>query len=128
MKSMHLNFIGWQCGKPIPSLGFHEYSQDKSFCDLTTIDAYIKCTANWREETKTQLLLSYIKPHVKVLSSTVSQWIKQTLKLSGIDFTTLKGHSTRTSSSSNVESTGLLVLDILNSIFQVSEVNMAEIL
>ena len=65
---------------------------------------------------------------MKVLSSTVSQWIKQTLKLSGIDFPTLKGHSTPISSSSNVESTGLLVLDILNSIFQVSEVNMAEIL
>lgn len=98
----------------------------KSFCDLT-IDEYIKCTANWREGAKTQLLLSYIKPHVEVLSSTVSQWIKQTLKLSGIDFTTLKGHFTQTSSS-NVGSTDLLVLDVLNSIFQVSEVNMAEIL
>lgn len=84
----------------------------KSFCDLT-IDEYIKCTANWREGAKTQLLLSYIKPHVEVLSSTVSQWIKQTLKLSGRDITKFKEHSKTTASSSKVGSTTLLVSDIL---------------
>ena len=46
----------WRCGKPIPSLGFHEYSEDKSLCVATTIDEYIKRTVNWREMAKTQLL------------------------------------------------------------------------
>ena len=118
MESMYLNFTGsiknWRCGKSISSLEFHEYSEDKSFCVVTTIDEYIKRTVNWREGGKTQLLLGYIKPHVEVSSSTVSQWIKETLKPSGIDVTTFKGHSTRAVSSSKVGSTGLSVSDILN--------------
>ena len=36
----------WPCGKPIPSLEFHEYSEDKSLCVVTTIDEYIKRTVN----------------------------------------------------------------------------------
>ena len=111
----------WRFGKKIPSLEFHEYSEDKSLCVVTTIDEYIKRTVNWREGTKTQLLLGYIKPHVEVSSSTISQWIKETLKLSGINVTTFKGHSTRPASSSKVGSTGLSVSDIFS-------VNKAEIL
>ena len=97
------------CGKPIASLEFHEYSEDKSLCVVTTLDEYIKRTVNWREGTKTQLLLGYIKPHVEVPSSTVSRCIKETLKLSGIDVTTFKGHPTWAASSSKVGSIGLSV-------------------
>ena len=67
-----------------------------------------------REGAKTQLLLGYIKRHAEVSSSTVSWWIKETLKLSGIDVTTFKGHSTRVASSSKVGSIGLSVSNILN--------------
>lgn len=92
----------WLCRKPIPSLEFHKYLEDKSSCVVTTIDEYIKRTVNWREWAKTQLMLGYIKPYVEVSSSTVLQWIKEPLKLSGIDATTFKGHSTRAVSSSKV--------------------------
>ena len=44
----------------------------------------------------------------------LSRWIKETLKLSRIDITTFKGHSTRTASSPKVTSIGLSVSDILN--------------
>ena len=67
-----------------------------------------------REGAKTQLLLGYIKRHAEVSSSIVSWWIKETLKLSGIDVTTFKGHSTRVASSSKVGSIGLSVSNILN--------------
>ena len=92
----------WLCRKPIPSLEFHKYLEDKSSCVVTTIDEYIKRTVNWREWAKTQLMLGYIKLYVEVSSSTVLQWIKEPLKLSGIDATTFKGHSTRAVSSSKV--------------------------
>ena len=52
----------WRCGKAIPSLEFHEYSEDKGLCVVTTIDEYIKRTVNWREGGKSQLLLGYTKP------------------------------------------------------------------
>ena len=97
-----------------PSLEFQKYSENKSLCVVTTIDEYIKRTINWREGAKTQLLLGYIKPHVEVSSSTVSRWIKETLKFSGIDVTTFKGHSTWAAPSSKVGSTGLSMSDILN--------------
>ena len=71
----------WRCGKPIPSLEFHEHSEDKNSCVVTTIDEYIKRAVNWREGTKTQLLLGYIKPHVEVSISTISRRIKETLKV-----------------------------------------------
>ena len=32
----------------------NQYSEDKSLCVVTTIDEYIKCIVNWREEAKTQ--------------------------------------------------------------------------
>ena len=110
----HRLYKSWQCGKPIPSLEFHECSEYKSLHVVTTIDEYIKCTVNWREGAKSQLLLGYNKPHVEVSSSTVSLWRKETLKLSGTDVTTFKGHSTLPASYSKVGSTGLSVSDILN--------------
>ena len=61
-------------------------------------------------------MLGYIKPHVEVSNSTVSRWIKETLKHFGIDITTFKGHSTRAASSSKVGSIDLSVPDILNRI------------
>ena len=66
VSKFHRLHKSWRCGKPISSLEFHEYSEDKSLCVVTTIDEYIKRTVNWREGTKTQLLLGYIKPHVEV--------------------------------------------------------------
>ena len=59
-------------------------------------------------------MLGYIKPYVEVSSSTVSQWIKEPLKFSGIDATTFKGHSTQAVSSSKVGRTRLSVSAILN--------------
>ena len=104
---MYLNLIGFikagDVKKAIPSLEFHEYLEDKVLGVVTTIDEYIKRTANWREGTKSQLLLGYVKPHVDVSSSTVSRWIKETVKVSRIDITTFKVHSTRAASSSKQE-------------------------
>ena len=46
-------------------------------------------------------------------SSTVSRWIKEALKLAGIDVSIFKGHSKRTASSSKVSKAGLSLADIL---------------
>ena len=104
----------WRYGKPSPDVEFYKFSDDKDLCVVTTIDEYINRTEKWRGENKTQLLLSFIEPHEEVSSSTVSRWIKETLKLSGIDINTFKGHSTRSASSSKAGSAGLSVSDILN--------------
>ena len=64
-------------GKAPPKLYFHNYPKDQESCEMSALNEYLKRTETWTTNgDKLQLLLSYIKPHVKVHSSTVSRWIK----------------------------------------------------
>ena len=66
---------------------------------VSALNEYLKRTETWRTNgDKFQLLLSYIKPHVEVHSSTVSRWIKEILKETGVDVDVFKGHPTRSAS------------------------------
>ena len=62
---------------------------------------------------KSQLLLSFAKPHNPVVSSTIFGWIKNILREAGIDTKILKGHSTRSASTSKAGLAGFSVTDIL---------------
>ena len=85
-------------GKARPPLKFSHFTEDKNLCVCHNIDLYITRTSLWRTE-KNQLLLSFIKPHKEVATSSVSRWIIQVLNLAGIDTNMFKGHSTRSVSS-----------------------------
>ena len=52
---------------------------------------------------------------MEVSSSIVSRWIKEDLKLAGIDVSFIKGQSTRAPSSSKASKTDLSVVDVLGS-------------
>ena len=54
-----------------------------------TLKQYIKVTANIKKGN--QLWLSWIKPHEPVGRQTISRWLKQTLKLGGIDTSQFSG-------------------------------------
>ena len=104
----------WKHGKAPPSLEFCKFTEDRDLCVVTTLNEYIKRTYQRRaEKRRPQLLLSFIQPYVEVSSSTVSRWIKETLKLAGIDVSIFKGHSTRAASSSKASKAGLSLADIL---------------
>ena len=53
---------------------------------------------------KTQLLLSYIKPHLPVKPCTMSNWICEVLKYAGVDIKTFKSHLVRWASTSKAKS------------------------
>lgn len=74
----------WKKGGPPPSVTYYAYSKDKKLCVVAALDEYIKRSKTWRNS-KTQLLLGTIRPHNEVVSSTISGWIKEVLKASGID-------------------------------------------
>ena len=74
---------------------------------------YLKRTKVWRGKGKSQLLLSFVKPHNLVVSSTISGWIKNVLREAGIDIKIFMGHSTRSASTSKAGLAGLSVTDIL---------------
>ena len=60
-------------GKPLPILEFERFESEPNICVVEALEAYIKLSKPWREGTqKTQLLLSYIKPHSPVKACTLS--------------------------------------------------------
>ena len=82
---------------------------------MSTLNKYLKRTEAWRTNgDKFQLLLSYLKPHVKVHSSTIPRWIKEILEETGVDIDVFKGHSTRSASTSKACLSGTSVDDILS--------------
>ena len=99
-------------GKPNPPIVFVEFKHDPDLCPVKAIDAYINMTKPWREEqSQTKLFLSTLAPHKEVAKTTISNWIKETLNLAGIQGFT--GHSVRASASSKAAGKGLSLDTIL---------------
>ena len=91
--TFHKLHKSWKYGKAPP---IHRGTETY----VVTLDEYIKRTHHrCAEKRRSQLMLSFIQPYVEVSSSTVSRWIKEALKLAGIDVSIFKGHPTRGSSS-----------------------------
>ena len=65
------------------------------------MDEYLNKTEERRRmNNETQLLLSYIQPHKQVMRSTISDWIKNVLKSSGINVSLFTAHSTPSATTS----------------------------
>ena len=112
--TFHKLHKSWRRGKAPPKLMFLEYSEDPNLCVVAVLEEYLKRTQSWRSNaSKTQLLLSYVKPHVEVQSSTISRWLKEILKEAGIDIKIFRGHSTRSASSSKAGLAGISTDEIL---------------
>ena len=87
-------------GKHQEPLTFKPYTYDSQLCVVKCLQQYIKQTAEVRNGAD-QLWLSYHNPASK---DTVSRWIKEFLKQSGIDISSHGAHSTRAASSSAARS------------------------
>ena len=53
-----------------------------------------------------QLLLSFVNPNKPIVSSTISEWLKNVLKKAIIGISTFKARSTRSASTSKVDLSG----------------------
>ena len=101
--TFHKLHKSWRKGKAPPKLCFYKYAKDQIFCVVSALNEYLTRTETWRTNGyKFQSLLSYIKSNMKVHSSTVSRWIKEILKETGVDVDVFKGHSTRSASISSI--------------------------
>ena len=99
-------------GKTFPVVKYFKFSDDLGLCVCHTIDLYLTRTEKWRKE-ESQMLLSYISPHKKVSTDTVSRWIKQCIRQAGIDTAVFKAHSTRAASTSKAHLEGVSVSEIM---------------
>ena len=84
-------------GKHQEPLTFKPYTYDSQLCVVKCLQQYIKQTSELRNGAD-QLWLSYQKPHNPASKDTVSRWIKEFLKKSGIDISSYGAHSTRAAS------------------------------
>ena len=89
-----------------PPVQFNSFPENQNLCVYRTLEIYLLKSETWRNG-KTLLLLSYIKPHKPVATSTVSRWLLDMLKQAGIDTKNFKGHSTRAATSSKAREIGI---------------------
>ena len=84
----------WRKGKSPPSFELKGFEKAQ-VCVIRYMKQYLLITDPLRRENATQLLISYISLHNPVFVDTVSRWLKEFLRLSGIDTSIFTGHSTR---------------------------------
>lgn len=93
---------------------FPKYEENQSICPVRTLNHYLSRTETLRERSdKSQLFISFIKPHNPVSSATIARWLKLVLELAGIDTSIFKAHSTRGASTSAAAQSGVTTNDIL---------------
>ena len=85
-------------GQMFTNVRLFKYPMNKNLCVYTTLEHYLKVTESLRKSS--QLLVSYVKPHDKVCSSTIGRWLKTSLAQAGIDNHVYQAHSTRSASTS----------------------------
>ena len=113
--TFHKLHKSWRKDKAPPKLCFYKYAKDQIFCVVSALNEYLTRTETCRTNGyKFQSLLSYIKSNMEVHSSTVSRWIKEILKETGVDVDVFKDYSTRSSSTSKACVSGISVDDILS--------------
>ena len=99
-------------GKSPPSFQL-KVLEKSELCVIRCLKQYLLITNPLRSQKTAQLLISYIRPHNPVSVDTVSRWFKEFLRLSGIDTSTLTGHSIRTASASKAKQLGLSLSETL---------------
>ena len=76
-------------------------TNDRKLYVVTSLEECENRTRGVRKQ-ETGLLISYTRPHGRVLKATVSRWIKTMLVQAGMDMKIFTPHSTRAASSSEV--------------------------
>ena len=101
----------WRQGQKPTTLEFIAFCQDNDLCVVSALDEYLNSTEEWRRvNNETQLLLSYIQPCKQVVSCTISGWLKNVLKSSGINVSLFTAHSTCSATTSKASASGLSMI------------------
>ena len=107
-------------GKTLPKSIFHKFSEDMYLCPVTCLNQYLARSQDGRTVQDNglvhpnQVLLSHIKPHEPVSKPSIARWIKEVLKISGINIDIYKAHSTRSASTSKAGTLGVRIEDIID--------------
>ena len=83
------------------------YADDAMLCPTACLDVYITRTKELRQSSEQPLLITLPRPYHGASTATISRWIKDILKLCGVDTSYFKAHSTRGASSSRARDAGV---------------------
>jgi len=78
------------------------YPHNVDLCVVTVLNEYIKQTEPLRGD-ESKLLISYVKPHKRITTDTLSRWLKFVMHLAGVDTAIFHAHSCRSASTSKVQ-------------------------
>ncbi|BET02925.1 Hypothetical protein NTJ_15743 [Nesidiocoris tenuis] len=92
-------------GRPQPVICLPIYSEDCAICPVTALNQYLKMTRPLRGDI-TSLFVTTKPPFKAAFSQTISRWLKEVLKLSGVSCK-FSAHSTRHSSTSAAHRNGV---------------------
>jgi len=76
---------------------FANFPDNKELCPVETLRQYQRVTTPLRKES-TQLFIAMVKSHKLFAPCTIARWLKEVLKLSGINVGIFTAHSTRSAS------------------------------
>ena len=86
-------------GMELRDFFFLRFPENHRLCCVVSLELYIRITQPLCGDSF-QLFISVIKTHHPVTSSTIAQWLKETIYNAGIDTNIFKAHSVRAASTS----------------------------
>lgn len=98
--------------KKLKTFELPKYGYSSNLDPVICFESYKALTDALRSESNNSLFLSYREPYKPVGTATLARWLKETMKLSGIDINTFKAHSTRSAATSKVGYAGLSIQEI----------------
>ena len=104
-------------GAPLKECFFGAFQGDKMLCVVKCLWQYERKTLQTfrqqRAGAPNPLFISYVKPHKPVTSQRITHWVKDTLKLAGVDTSVFSAHSVRGASTSMALTKGVHLADVL---------------
>ena len=93
---------------------FHQYPHDPSLCPVALIRTYLKRREKMvLTPPTTQFFITQRRPYHAASKDTLARWVKDVLKLSGVDTSVFAAHSCRSASSSHAKAVGVSLEVIL---------------
>ena len=100
-------------GRTLREFFFPSFPENDTLCPVETLRHYERSTAALQPKDTNKLYVAIRKPHQPVASCTIARWLKEILRLAGIDVSIFSGHSVRGASTSAAAGTGITMNDIM---------------
>jgi len=97
---------------PNKEIVFRE-NADPELCPVNCIKQYLGRRNTLINEQAGPLFITYGRPHHFASKDSLARWVKEAMKMAGIDVDTFKPHNTRSASNTNALNSGILLKEVL---------------